>query len=535
MLWRTSQIVKRTISRQLTWRITGVMVLLLFGVCSWMIYWDNQHLKQHAVNHARAIADVLSQHFVKIVLMDSMESATDTVDALNHLDDVLNAYLYNTDGEVVFSFTRAGVERIPPPQLDQTEKTAFNAQFLHLVLPLSYQETPFATLYIRLSTRDIDALLTQHMIRYSLLFPMVAALSLLLASWLQRTISKPILHLSDLIGRVSREKDFSLRAYSWEKNEIATLFSGFNELLETVQLANKMSADAEHKLMQAHDQLEHRVIERTEALHESQHQLIQSEKMAALGGLVAGVAHEINTPVGIGVTAASHLSDEMDTLEQQFSDNTLSKSQLHEFLTSGREMCDVLLKNMRRASDLVKSFKQVAVDQSCGEERSFYLKEYIREILLSLHPKIKKTKHKINLICADSIKITNYPGALSQIVTNLITNSLIHGFRYKVEGTITIDIMQENQDIHLRYQDDGVGIPKLNIMKIYEPFYTTNRMAGSTGLGMHIVSGLVLNTLRGSITCESDADHGVEFLIDFPMNLGSDAQEGCAKQNRQTE
>jgi len=484
-----------------------------------MIYWDNQHLKQHAVHNAKMIANVLSQQFIKIVLMDSADAATDIVDALNPLTHVLNAYVYDMDNTVVFRFTQKNTEPIPVPQLNNLEASVFDGDFLHLTIPLNYQGMSFATLYLRLSTDDINAWVTRHIISYSLLFPLVAVLAVLLSYWLQHIISKPILQLAHVIGRASKEQDFSLRAHSSEKNEIDKLSQDFNALLETVQLANTRRDTAEHELMQAHDQLEEKVEERTQALKASQHQLVQSEKMAALGGLVAGVAHEINTPVGVGVTAASHLNDELILIEQHFLDNTLGKRDLQAFLTSGQETCDVLLKNMLRASDLVKSFKQVAVDQSCGEKRTFDLKEYLREILLSLHPITKKTPHQIHLYCPDHLEITSYPGAISQIITNFITNSLVHGFPDNTAGNIQIDITQDKQHVHLHYRDNGIGIPKAKIMKIYEPFFTTNRGSGSTGLGMHIVSGLVLNTLQGSIICNSDVGAGVLFQIEFPISV----------------
>jgi len=253
-----------------------------------------------------------------------------------------------------------------------------------------------------------------------------------------------------------------------------------------------------------------------ETLERAQDQLVQSEKMAALGELVAGVAHEINTPVGVGVTAASFLGGKTKEFEKIYSSGDLKKSDLEKYLHTVEEVSNSILINMERAAELISSFKQVAVDQSSKSRRRFNLKEYIDEILLSLRPGYKKTRHKINVICDEKIELNSFPGAFYQIMNNMIMNSLIHGFEKKENGIIEINIKRQGSDILFVYKDNGKGMNAEQKEKTFDPFYTTMRGKGGTGLGMSIVFNLVTQTLKGSIECETSPDNGVVFSMKFP-------------------
>ncbi|CAN2050403.1 hypothetical protein GMMP1_930014 [Candidatus Magnetomoraceae bacterium gMMP-1] len=276
----------------------------------------------------------------------------------------------------------------------------------------------------------------------------------------------------------------------------------------------------------AKEELEQRVIERTAKLKESvemlkstQAKLVQSEKMAALGDLVGGVAHEINTPVGIGVTAASHLEEKTRECNALFEFGKLKRSDLETYLKTASSSAEMILSNLRRAASLIQSFKQVAVDRANEVKRIFNLKEYIDDVLLSLRPKLKKTQHRINITCPEDIKLNSYPGALSQIVTNLIVNTLIHGFENIDSGEINFDISEERDIILFKYQDNGKGIEPNNLNKIFDPFFTTKRGRGGSGLGMHIVYNLVTQTIGGSIECISTPGKGTCFIIQIPAAL----------------
>ena len=253
-----------------------------------------------------------------------------------------------------------------------------------------------------------------------------------------------------------------------------------------------------------------------ETLERTRDQLVQSEKMAALGELVAGVAHEINTPVGVGVTAASFLDAKTSEFKKIYATGELKRSELENFLQTVEEVSNSILINMERAAELISSFKQVAVDQSSESRRQFNLKEYIDEILLSLGPRYKKTEHTIDVVCESDIELNSFPGAFSQIFNNLIMNSLIHGFRIIEKGAITVNISRQGKDILFVYRDNGRGMSAEEKEKVFDPFYTTMRGKGGTGLGMSIVFNLMTQTLKGHIECESSPGKGVVFTMRFP-------------------
>ena len=277
-------------------------------------------------------------------------------------------------------------------------------------------------------------------------------------------------------------------------------------------------------------ELESRVSQRTEALDQSNQQLqarldelrqlqehlVNAEKMAALGGLVAGVAHEINTPLGIGVTAASHLEQETRRLSLEIDAGTLTQERLDQFRQMAMESSQLILRNLRRADALVRSFKQVAVDQSSEERREIDLAVYLQEILISLKPAFKKTPFKIELDCQPLLRVHTYPGAIYQIVANLVMNSLRHGFEGRSDGKIKLSARLEASQAVIEYRDDGIGMSEDVRRRIFEPFFTTRRGEGGSGLGMHIVWNLATQVLGGSIACESSPDKGACFDWQIP-------------------
>lgn len=250
-------------------------------------------------------------------------------------------------------------------------------------------------------------------------------------------------------------------------------------------------------------------------LAQTHEQLLQSEKMAALGGLVAGVAHEINTPVGIVVTSASVLSRDTKILRLAYQSG-LSEEELEDYLSTAEQSALLIETNATRAADLIQSFKQVAVDQTAGEQRSINLRGYLDETLTSLTPSLKQGATMVQVSGADDLVVTTYPGALAQILTNLVLNSLIHGFDNRAAGQIHINVAARNDQIVLSYADNGKGIPPELRSKVFEPFFTTRRDQGGSGLGLHILYNLVTRTLGGSVRIDAAEDGGALFVIEFP-------------------
>ncbi len=289
---------------------------------------------------------------------------------------------------------------------------------------------------------------------------------------------------------------------------------------QNLQLQNSLDErkQAEIALQKVNDELSKTL----ENLKATQQQLIESEKMASLGGLVAGVAHEINTPIGIGVTAASTLESKTKLVAAAYDEGKLKGSMLKEYLDRAMRSSQLILSNLERASELVQSFKKVAVDQTNLEKRRFAVKGYIEDVLLSLRPKLKKSKHQVEVKGDDSITLDSHPGAFSQIVTNLVMNSLVHAYQEDSQGHLRFDMVRHQERLIIEYSDDGCGIPPENLSKIFEPFFTTARSRGGSGLGMHIVYNLVTQKLKGTIRCESEVGIGTKFIINLPIQVNEE-------------
>jgi signal transduction histidine kinase/ligand-binding sensor domain-containing protein len=287
----------------------------------------------------------------------------------------------------------------------------------------------------------------------------------------------------------------------------------------------------EESLRKLNEELESRVETRTgdlrnanaelrhtlEQLTLTQRQLLESEKMAALGGLVAGVAHEINTPLGVTVTAASHLQEEARRISKLASANSLTSEELADFHAAANESSEIILRNLNRADRLIKSFKQVAVDQSSEERRTIELGAYLNEILISLGPALKKTRHNVQIDCPEALSLHTFPGAIYQIISNLLMNSVHHAFAAGQAGEITISARRDGDHAEVVYKDNGRGMTEDVRARIFEPFFTTRRGEGGSGLGMHVVYNLVTQLLKGRIDVASAPGAGTTFTIVLPI------------------
>ncbi|OYD83379.1 ATP-binding protein [Azospirillum brasilense] len=252
-------------------------------------------------------------------------------------------------------------------------------------------------------------------------------------------------------------------------------------------------------------------------LKEAQAHLIQSEKMAALGSLVAGVAHEINTPIGIALTGASLVAERTRLIRRDFEAGTLRRPEFADFLDMAGEAAHLMLLNIDRAAQLIQSFKQIAVDQASEERRVFDLRDYIDEVLRSLGVRIKRAAHGVEVDCPADLLIDGYPGALSQVLTNLVMNSIIHGYAPGQHGTLRVAVRAVGADeVELVYADDGRGIPPDLHGKVFEPFFTTSRGTGGSGLGLNIVYNIATRKLRGRIALDSAPGRGTAFTLRFP-------------------
>lgn len=252
-------------------------------------------------------------------------------------------------------------------------------------------------------------------------------------------------------------------------------------------------------------------------LQNAQKNLVESEKMASLGRLVAGVAHEINTPIGVAVTAASHQNRSCKDFLKLYESQQVKQEDFDEFIEMSQHTASIILDNLERAASLIQSFKSISVDQSTDDVRKINVKKYIDNIILSLKNEWKKTSHTVEIICPTEYVVEMKAGSLVQILNNLIENSLVHGFDEKENGHIVIEVQDAGTQMKLRYKDDGKGLSQEEKIKFFEPFYTTKRSEGGSGLGTHIIYNIVTQSLNGEIKILEDKNKGLGLEIQIPI------------------
>lgn len=353
---------------------------------------------------------------------------------------------------------------------------------------------------------------------------------------LMRLLFNPFDKVLALIkGSIIRERDEQQGVYIKpidypQQNEFTPIIDALTDIYRQITAYLDQINRSKSQIQLLNTELEAKVIERTrqleyktneavvalEKLQKTQMQLIENEKHAAMGRLVAGVAHEINTPLGVSVTAASCISRELVATMENVLGGKLKRSQLQESYDEMQKGLQILNDNLGRASDLITSFKQIAVDQSSETYRQLYIHSYLNKVLRSLRPQLAKGRHEVLFHCDEQMQVTSQPGALAQILTNLVENALIHGFGSEQGGTIDINITPVKAGFEFRFSDDGKGMSRAVLESVFEPFFTTNRKGGGSGLGMHLVYNLVTQKLGGSISCHSVEGKGTIFIIVLP-------------------
>lgn len=447
----------------------------------------------------------------------------------------IHIYKVQENGELSFfaSYNRRDVGPYPTQfnKVEQYQNATIGDGVMELTKKIESGGKLIGYVYIRASLDELSRYV-QNRVIFDILIALCSLIgAFIIANRLQRRFTKPLYSLLALVQKISKEKDYQIRVPTMEIVEFHNLGRAINTMLDRTEQQMTKLRSAESEIRQLNLDLEQKISDRTLALktsnqdllntlstlHQYQNQIVETEKMASLGQMVAGVAHEVNTPIGLGVTASTLMQDKLAEIQKAFDDKKLTSSQLAKFLSDSAENLGIIYRNLERAANLIRSFKQVAVDQSNDNRRYFNMHQLLNEVLLSLRPNLKKTQHQVILNCDESLELESKPGPISQILINLIMNSLIHAFENKEQGTMTISVTLANSRCYLHYQDNGAGVPENIKKRIFDPFVTTKRGEGGSGLGMHLVYNLVTQALNGKIQLESSLDHGIDIQIDFPV------------------
>ena len=399
-----------------------------------------------------------------------------------------------------------------------------------------------STPYLKDLYRELIARVIQSLIEITALTAVIV--------WISYTITKPLKALENDIEEFA-SGNYSKLSLIQGEDEVARLGKAFNEMAKHIEEADyelrTMNASLEQLVHERTNELNLMNIELKEALAASQEmqaelslkneelnntmgelelaykEIIEVSKSALTSQLIAGVAHEINTPIGIILTTNTFAMQEIELFKEKIDYGGLTKNDLQEFIELMMEATTNTQNNLNRTIDLIQNFKQVAVDQTSLRLREFNLKDYLDEVILTLRPAMKRIHVDIDVACPEDLMIYSYPGAYSQILTNLIFNSIKHGFKNLDSGSIRIEVNLFEQHLHLqlqlKYEDNGCGIDAALLKNIYTPFYSTAHDQGGSGLGLSIVKNLVEKTLQGQISCESELGKGIRFIIELPIEL----------------
>jgi signal transduction histidine kinase len=515
--------------------ITSLSLILSSGV---NLYSQISNYRQSLQENVLMFSDMIGQNALEPMINDEGLVEEQNLKALAASKIIENVHIYKIiDQNTTDFFAHYNREGIAPvkAKFDQVQaltQPKMTGNVIEVIRPISKSGKVLGYVYLRASADVLENLIAQSiMITVSVLL-----ISLLMCFFftlkLQSAITAPINVLVKLVQRISRQRDYSSRAELHGIKELDILGEAFNNMLQRTQEHMERQTEAESEQVKLNLSLEEKVQQRTmalkeanneliqtlEKLHQFQRQMVQNEKMASLGDMVAGVAHEVNTPIGLGVTASTMMLDRLSDMRKAFEDKTLKASSLSKFIAEGEENLNIIYRNLNRAAELISSFKQVAVDQSSENNRVFSFAKLMDEILMSMRPKLKKVKHLINVSCADNLVVESKAGPINQIMINLIMNSIIHGFEDMDKGRIDIAIKSvDDNKVSIEFKDNGKGIPEHLRKRIFDPFVTTKRGQGGSGLGMHLVYNLVTQALNGSISIVSEEGQGVEFRIIFPV------------------
>lgn len=329
-------------------------------------------------------------------------------------------------------------------------------------------------------------------------------------------LDAPIRHRGKMIGIICCEHQGKAR--EWHADEVVFAAS-LADLYGRAVSANER-ADYEQRLIEANQTLEQKVIDRTAELEAAQEKLVESEKMAALGNLVAGIAHEVNTPLGIALTSVSNCKEELKDIYRDFENDELTEQGFKDFEAICSEGLNLAETSLMRAANLVQDFKRTSADQTSLEIEEIALDEYIPRVCNPLKPMLRKEQVELSIEVTPNLVITTCPGIIAQLLTNLISNAQRHAFGPSVnnnENRVSVSCSKNAKGIVISVQDNGKGIPEALHKKVFEPFYTTARDKGGTGLGLNILYNLVRQKLNGETDLTSIPGEGTKVTVCIPV------------------
>jgi len=494
--------------------VMGIMLLSIFSA-SWLEYIRVvSSSKEQMIERSKITANLLGDLSLTYMMFDDRIGASEELKKFRNFKSVIYGAIYDREGNIFASYKSKASSLAVPTVINHNSKTIVEQGDVWITqIPIVEKGDLLAYIQVAYSTEKLKRIRDEFIYSVLKIILIISVIAFLLTFKLQEFIYIPIVKLRDSMKDIAISGKYDINLKKYANDELGSLYDGFNAMMRQLFMRKT-------ELLDLNRTLENRVQTRTkelqislDTLKNTQTKMIEVEKMAALGGLVAGVAHEINTPIGLSVTGVTHLKDMTDNLKKLYDNYDMSQDDFEDYLATSVELNQSIYINLKRAAELVQSFKKVAVDQNIEGMYEFELRERIEYVIISFRSQFKQTNISINLDCDKNLKIFSAPGAIAQIFTNLLTNSLIHGFEKKNFGKIDIKVYKDDNNIYIIYKDNGKGIEEKTLPKIFDPFFTTNRESGGTGLGLHIIYNIVSSQLGGTIQVKSVVGNGVEFEI----------------------
>ncbi|MCC5880653.1 MAG: hypothetical protein JJU03_12245 [Idiomarina sp.] len=519
--------------------ITCVASLSAFSLYAWLSYQQQRlHLEERVSDQAHALAlnvkQQLSHH------ADNWHESF--AEQFEYTDFILNAhvYTYSSDGELNFltSYNRPGVTPIASREqaFSDLRQARISHQGIDIMVPFtvslgaqsafSADQPPRGYVFVRATRQSLNQSLQHYTLLAFIVVLFAIALALLMAKLLSRFFTRHLHRMIEDIGDIARTRNYSLRLKHTPFRELDMLGRNVNTVLDRIQQFTYQHTKSEAAAAQLTAELEQQVQDRTNALrnanqelletleqlHQHQGRQVEAQKMSSLSELVAGISHEINTPLGMAVTATSML------------DNTIKKApdDLHAELN---QQLTIVQRNLGRAVELINNFKKLAIEHAGEESTPIDFKQMLEDIITSARAYVEHSQAiEVDISCTLQKPILAKVGIWHQLILSLFDNSVLHGFAANAPGRVEITVTTDNGQLKLVYKDNGVGVPADILRRIFDPFVTSKRGKGNSGLGMHLVYNLVTHTLDGSINCQSAPDEGFEVVIECGYEEANDVK-----------
>ncbi|MEL0606115.1 HAMP domain-containing sensor histidine kinase [Pseudoalteromonas undina] len=514
--------------------ITAICLTLSVSISTYM---GVKEQKELIINKLVILSDIVAFDASGSLVNDDRKTEEKRLKSFDKIPLVKNIHIYaieKSSSKPVF-FISFNAKKTPPVPLrvdsiEELKEPRVTNNYIELITPVLNNEQVVGYVYMRGSLESLDEFIKQKIIIDVFLTLFILFFVYFIAINTQKSIANPIEHLSGLLQDVSKNHNYDVRAPATKVKEVTALSNSLNIMLARTRKQIERHEKDKLEIKQLNQSLEEKVNQRTialreanqellstlERMHQYQEQIVENEKMASLGQMVAGVAHEVNTPIGLGITGSTLLRDKLADVQLSFDNKSLTSNQLKRFIDEGIENLDLIYRNLNRAADLISNFKKVAVIQDDGVKTHVNIHKLISDVLMSIQSELITSKPNVVINCPSDLTIESKSEPLQQIFQQLILNSAIHGFVGSENNEIQFDIEITGPQIKIIYTDNGQGVDKNVKNRIFDPFVTSKRGQGASGLGMHLVYNLVTQALGGHILYDQDAKPGVRFVITIP-------------------